>query len=522
MGIISDAKAIKDVQKIKKGGKAKLSVAQITGLTINLMDANNNLSKKDYKKVEELFQKLRQDDKKVEMDIEDYVSTVVDIIRKFDRIAPYEKYGGLEETEEFKAFMKDVRSNKKISAYNVSDTDEDDEEEIFTCDNCGAEVNEDTIECPKCGCSFIDDEDENDERIFTCTNCGTEVDEDAKRCPKCGGIFADAIDEEANNEEQKDSITWNEWLEKNFPNKGSTTNLSEKIKKDLNPVESAFRDIENLVAGSNGAINDVIAIRFLKILKDNPDLNKKAILYDFDAFAKELIKENPSYSLTAISYFLGVLNGNKIITENEMNKKLDEYQTMITDSMMSTAKDNEMDEVKKFAVNIQREFLTSIDETIRNEELRGIAGLIAFKTMMVYGARFYDGCEDKDKNNYNWIDDNSYLTIHFMYMIWFLVFREADDSITEYQNANSKKEYDKYLILFYETFTKYTDIIRHWHEIEKPKYIDFYNSFEKDMDELIEIGKYPTVFGFPKGREKLLNKLIEDNKNGIPIDPNFK
>ena len=80
MGIISDAKAIKNVQKIKRGGLAKLSISQITNLIINLMDAKKNLSKNEYVEVEELFHKLRKNNKKIEMDIEKYVSTVVDII----------------------------------------------------------------------------------------------------------------------------------------------------------------------------------------------------------------------------------------------------------------------------------------------------------------------------------------------------------------------------------------------------------------------------------------------------------
>ena len=112
MGLIDDAKAIKIVQRIKRGETDKLSVSQITGLIINLMDARQNLSEKEYKQIENKFFEMRKDDKKIEMNIEKYVNTVVEIIRTFDGIAPYEKYSGLDETSEFIAFMKDVRLGK--------------------------------------------------------------------------------------------------------------------------------------------------------------------------------------------------------------------------------------------------------------------------------------------------------------------------------------------------------------------------------------------------------------------------
>ena len=41
-------------------------------------------------------------------------------------------------------------------------TKEEDGEEEFTCDNCGAVVQEDAEECPNCGCSFVDDVEEDE------------------------------------------------------------------------------------------------------------------------------------------------------------------------------------------------------------------------------------------------------------------------------------------------------------------------------------------------------------------------
>ena len=38
-----------------------------------------------------------------------------------------------------------------------------DEEEYFTCDNCGAKVNEDANKCPKCGAVFDEEIEEDKE-----------------------------------------------------------------------------------------------------------------------------------------------------------------------------------------------------------------------------------------------------------------------------------------------------------------------------------------------------------------------
>jgi len=47
--------AIKDIQKIKDGGKAKLSNRQIVNTITNLMDAKKNVEEEDYKKIYEFI-----------------------------------------------------------------------------------------------------------------------------------------------------------------------------------------------------------------------------------------------------------------------------------------------------------------------------------------------------------------------------------------------------------------------------------------------------------------------------------
>lgn len=122
MGIFGDLKAAKDVQKLKNGGTAELSISQITGLLINLIDANKKLSKEKYNEIFKLYSELRTCKTKMKMDLNGYYETAVDIIKKFDKIAPYEKYSGGNEVE-FKFLMDEIRndesssSNSKVKKY---------------------------------------------------------------------------------------------------------------------------------------------------------------------------------------------------------------------------------------------------------------------------------------------------------------------------------------------------------------------------------------------------------------------
>lgn len=109
MGIFDDIKAIKDVQKLKSGGHANLSISQIVNLIINLPDARKNLSVDQYNEVEKLYKKLRGCKTKLNLDLQGYYATAIDIIVKFDDIAAYEKYSGGNENE-FTFLMDEIRS----------------------------------------------------------------------------------------------------------------------------------------------------------------------------------------------------------------------------------------------------------------------------------------------------------------------------------------------------------------------------------------------------------------------------
>lgn len=113
MGFFSDMKAISSVQKIKNGGMAKLSISQITGLLINLPDAKKNLPVNKFNQIYKLFNDLRTCNTKIEMNREVYLQQAIDIIKRFDAIAPYEKYSGGNETE-FSFLMNDIRSENRV------------------------------------------------------------------------------------------------------------------------------------------------------------------------------------------------------------------------------------------------------------------------------------------------------------------------------------------------------------------------------------------------------------------------
>lgn len=121
MGIINDFIAIGQAQKIKNGQVANLSISQITGLITNMSDARRNLSEKDFKQVYNLYKQFKKCNNKMKMDLNGYYETATYIIKKFDAIAPYEKYSGGNELE-FSFLMEEIRndSNKKDLCKDIS------------------------------------------------------------------------------------------------------------------------------------------------------------------------------------------------------------------------------------------------------------------------------------------------------------------------------------------------------------------------------------------------------------------
>lgn len=111
MGIIADMKAFGAIQKIKRGGTAKLSVSQVVNVLINLSDAANKLSNAEYIKVYALYKEMRKSTIQIPLNMNMYLDTAVRIILEFDKIAPYEKYSGGGETE-YSFMMADIYGHK--------------------------------------------------------------------------------------------------------------------------------------------------------------------------------------------------------------------------------------------------------------------------------------------------------------------------------------------------------------------------------------------------------------------------
>lgn len=99
MGFFSDLKAAVSVQKIKTGGTAKLSISQITCLIVNMSDAKRNLEATQFEEVYSLYCKLRKCKTKITLDINGYYDISAKIVVLFNKIAPYEKFSGMNEIE---------------------------------------------------------------------------------------------------------------------------------------------------------------------------------------------------------------------------------------------------------------------------------------------------------------------------------------------------------------------------------------------------------------------------------------
>lgn len=99
MGLFANIKAMKDLQKIKNGGFAYFSVSAITNLTINLPDAQRVLDGNTFNRVYDLYKQMNRCTSKMKLDYNGYLATAKDILKEFDKIAPCERYLGMEPFE---------------------------------------------------------------------------------------------------------------------------------------------------------------------------------------------------------------------------------------------------------------------------------------------------------------------------------------------------------------------------------------------------------------------------------------
>ena len=133
MGLFTGIKAMKAIQKIKNGGKAKLSYAMISSVIINLQDAKRKLSSEKYRAIENLYFDFQKCNTLFDVDTEGYLRLCEDVIKKFDAIAPYELYSGGSELE-FSMLMDDIRKADRQKSEtiheSIADSYEVDEEYI--------------------------------------------------------------------------------------------------------------------------------------------------------------------------------------------------------------------------------------------------------------------------------------------------------------------------------------------------------------------------------------------------------
>ena len=94
MGFILGLQALHSMKKIRKGKSAKLPIAQITILNVNLQDANRFLSKQEFNKVFALYTKLLKNRTKTLYNIRTYSDAAFKIAEEFDKIAPYDSFNG--------------------------------------------------------------------------------------------------------------------------------------------------------------------------------------------------------------------------------------------------------------------------------------------------------------------------------------------------------------------------------------------------------------------------------------------
>ena len=94
MGLFSNIKVMPTFMKIRAGKKGYLSVSDIANAVINLNEAKMNLLEDEFIKIYSLYKELMLDNEKMILDLEGYLEIALNIIKRFDKIAPYEKYSG--------------------------------------------------------------------------------------------------------------------------------------------------------------------------------------------------------------------------------------------------------------------------------------------------------------------------------------------------------------------------------------------------------------------------------------------
>ncbi len=85
---------MREYEKIRKGGVGKLSVSQLVMLSVNMMDANKNLTPAEFERVYALYKEYQKDKVKREYDAESVSKETLEMFLHFDFEADIRQYSG--------------------------------------------------------------------------------------------------------------------------------------------------------------------------------------------------------------------------------------------------------------------------------------------------------------------------------------------------------------------------------------------------------------------------------------------
>lgn len=117
MGFLSSKGTTRAIDRLKSGLSVleDLSIADIATITINMADAHRNLPHKQYMEVQEIYDELQKEKKKMPFSLDDYMHEWAAITLLFNSVAPFELYcGSLAIAEDFNR-MKHDPSLQEIS-----------------------------------------------------------------------------------------------------------------------------------------------------------------------------------------------------------------------------------------------------------------------------------------------------------------------------------------------------------------------------------------------------------------------
>lgn len=92
--VFSSISALSALKSLRNGKTAKLSIAQIAALNVNLPDAKRVLTAEEFARVYALYALYQKERSKMKLTPEEYAFQAAKIVVSFDKVAPFTKYSG--------------------------------------------------------------------------------------------------------------------------------------------------------------------------------------------------------------------------------------------------------------------------------------------------------------------------------------------------------------------------------------------------------------------------------------------